>query len=381
MTEHAPLKYQPSSAALTVACNGWADMSEDVPNVETAATLEGTAVHWVGEQILKSFATPAARLTCTSVDWVGKVAENGVVITPDMFHSASQYATLCLKHAGGYLSEHTFVEKRIKGTRFHAKCWGTLDFAVWKPDQKLLVLRDLKSGHVRVDPKWCVQLIIYAVSLLDEITDGHALDFDGGIEIDMGVISPNVFDGKPVETNWVVEAVDLRGMVNIIRGAFESDGTLFSSGHHCRNCPSLFKCDTAGDNIVSLAAVDARSNLDPMAMTREYEFLKQTVALMKKRLDSITDHIVMGVKEGGSFGMYGMVPSGSPRKKWVSDPRELSGLLGIDFEKKREPITVSQAINKMKDEGVDESVIEGYYTLTPAKMTLEKLDLDGVFGK
>lgn len=140
MTKHAK-RFSPSAAERWMTCPGSVEACLGLPNDSSAYADEGTAAHYMGEQILRGVEGKSL---------VGKKAENGVEMTADMLLEVTKYVNYVqdvVKATGGTL----LVEQRlplvdITGEDAH----GTSDVVILAGDEIIVI--DLKYGMgVKVD--------------------------------------------------------------------------------------------------------------------------------------------------------------------------------------------------------------------------------------
>ena len=187
------------------------------PDEETEQSREGTAAHWVGEQVLRSYQTEF-------VDWcanyIGQAAPNGVIINEEMAEGADLYVKDVLKvcQEGGYLQAMR-IEQRVVIPRVHEELnWGTPDCVIFAVDKGKLIIWDFKYGRVAVENRKNWQLIEYAIGALDEITGGNGLD-DQHLQVEMRIVQPRAFHVDGSCRGWTVTGSDLRSYANRLKAS------------------------------------------------------------------------------------------------------------------------------------------------------------------
>ena len=134
MAAHAK-RFSPSAAERWMTCPGSVAACLDLPNESSSYADEGTAAHYMGEQIL---------LGVDGKSLVGKKAENGVVMTAEMLLEVTKYTNYVLdviKTTGGTL----LVEQRLPLIDITGEdAQGTSDVVILAGDEILVV--DLKFG-------------------------------------------------------------------------------------------------------------------------------------------------------------------------------------------------------------------------------------------
>lgn len=330
MSEHAPLA--PSSAEQWGHCSGSVLAQSVRPEPETQQTREGTATHWVASEAL------TAGTLC--VDAVGKKAPNGVVIDRTMAAGAQVYvddvAAVCEKF-NAY--SRLLVEHRVYMPRVHPDNWGTLDAGLYLPERRVLFLWDAKFGHRQCRAKGNLQLIDYALGLVQQF------EIDGleeqGVTVVFRIVQPFCYrSGGPVD-EWVVKLSDLRGYWNQLQAkAHEaySKPTL-STGLWCRDCSAVADCSAARQaayNLIDLAnelyVMEAMTS-DDLAVERR--ILSNGLAAAKARLDAIEDVLTHRIQSGESGGGL-TLQTGQGRLEWACPPEQAVALVaqfGIDASK------------------------------------------------
>jgi hypothetical protein len=201
---HAPAA--PSSLFRTVLCAASLQACARHPEGEHEAALEGTAAHWVNEQVIKG--TPPT---------LGTQAPNGIATTREMLEGAAVVIDAFEKAFGARWRELIVVERTVRIPRIHAtQCWGTPDYYAWvrSTDGRLwLFVFDYKFGHEVVEVFENEQITAYTVGLIDE---AQASDLD--VTVVMTVIQPRAYHRKGPVRSWTVQAAMLRAQVNIIAG-------------------------------------------------------------------------------------------------------------------------------------------------------------------
>lgn len=138
----AHAKLGPSSADRWMACPGSVVLSEGMPSRTSDHAEEGTRAHDLAEAMLEGKAFKA---------------------DPDMILNVNVYVEH-VKELASKPGAMLHVETQVKITE---DVWGTLDAAVWSPEERTLYVRDLKYGQgVPVEVSDNKQLKLYALGAL-----------------------------------------------------------------------------------------------------------------------------------------------------------------------------------------------------------------------
>lgn len=371
MTAHAFLP--PSGAASWLHCPKWALVNAVSPSPTTDAAEEGTAMHELGELILKDalrgINTPAAK-------YVGHTF-NGIEIDEEMAEAVQVYVDYCLELCrkfsifGGNL---LMVEGRVDIPSIHAQCWGTLDFGLYAPEKRVIHVVDFKGGMCYVDEYENWQLICYLIGLLDKYKINGELD--QVTDVVATVVQPRAYGHGEAVRSWTLKASDLRGYANKLRQAAEliwSGQGHAQAGEHCHHCPAKLECNAFLRSAFN--AVDVAGTLQTMGLKdSELGPALDLVATARKRIEQMHDALEEQAKhvlrKGGVVADYGLSPAYG-RQKWnkpVEEIIRLGQLLGKDLAKPG-VITPKQA-EKL---GVDPSVISVYSSRTQQGTKLTKL--------
>lgn len=341
MSAHAFLP--PSSAHAWVVCAMWPTMNARYPELEQGAeAMEGTAAHWVFEEML--FNRPIAE---------GMTAPNGVSVTEEMLEGGEVYAAAVSEAYQSLASvSHYFIERRVMIPRVHENNWGTPDTWIFgynpTSGRAKLVVLDYKFGHefIEVFENW--QLIDYTCGLLDELgIDGLA---DQITDVEFVVVQPRSYhrDG-PVRT-WRTKAVDLRGHFNKLRYAADAahvPAPVATPSSACKHCPGRHACEAlqrSAYEAADLAFHSAPLEMTPEAAGLELRMLLRAQARLAARISGHAEQIEHSLRTGGR-NPYFQLEQTLGRLGWarpVQEILELGKLCGADLSKPQ-AITPTQA--------------------------------------
>lgn len=141
MATHAK-KFSPSAEKRWRTCPGSVALCEDLPDTSSSYADEGTAAHYMAEQILRG---------ADGASLVGKKAENGVLMTAEMLLEVRKYTNYVqgvVEATGGTL----LVEQRLPISDITGEdgAHGTADAVILAGDEIIVI--DLKFGMgVKID--------------------------------------------------------------------------------------------------------------------------------------------------------------------------------------------------------------------------------------
>lgn len=351
----------PSAAHRWVNCPGSVQAEAKYPDRESDSSREGTAAHWVAEQVLNSYRDQSVRVVS---DFIDKTAPNGIVITDEIADGVAVYVTDVLKRCqdGGYLQKMQ-IEQTVMVDRVSPLNWGTPDCWIFDASSGHLTLWDFKFGRVPVENHENWQLIDYTIGVLDSITGGNGIS-DQMISVELRIVQPRAFHPDGTCRNWIIKGDDLRTYANQLKLSAEQSqlpNPPCKSGDWCGHCLASHSCHTlqkdvarVADRIETLQLID----MTPENTAVELRYLEKALALVKERYEGLSAQALEQQKNGVVIPGYS-IGYGRGSTVWTKPDSEviaLGDLLGVDFRKPEAPITPTQA-KKLK---VDETVINSY---------------------
>lgn len=362
----------PSSSHRWVNCPGSVQAEQKYPDDETDESREGTAAHWVGEQVLLSWKDGRKLILCS--DFVGKSAPNSVIITDEMCEGADIYVQDVLKicQDGGYLRSMQ-IEQPVTIPRVHDLNWGTPDCKIHAEDQSKLIIWDFKFGRVPVENRKNWQLIDYTIGCLDTITGGNGLA-DQHIKVEMRIVQPRAFHPDGVCREWTVTGSDLRGYANQLSVAADlsqQQDPPCKAGDWCKHCTASRGCMTLQREAASIAdhvEVLELHDLSPEHSAIELRYLQRAKTLLDQRFKALEAQTLEQIQGGTVVPGYG-IGHGRGSTVWTKPNEEvitLGDLLGVQLRKPEAPITPIQA----KKLNVDDAVINSYSEKRPGAARL-----------
>ena len=250
MSAHALLP--PSGAPQWGYCSGSIMANMQAPDIEHPRTRGGTASHWVFSECLENWRQRGSLDPLLCEDWVGKIAPNGVVIDPEMAEGAQAMVDDCV----GLVTKHSalskmLIEYHVYMPHIHPQNDGTLDFSLpllWYAGNRVtggeIYISDYKFGHRENSAVKHLQLIDYIAGLVYEFKiDAEAAKH---VKIIFRIIQPFCYQAESV-SEWVVQLDELDQYFDqlILKATEAFNNPKFTSGPHCRDCPSIGTCATA----------------------------------------------------------------------------------------------------------------------------------------
>ena len=218
----------PSSAKRWLLCPGSVSASAGIPDSKSEHAEEGTAAHWVGEQMLLG-------------RWeFPDTAPNGVPITPDMIGYVKVYTDYVQRNEASGLELMVEQQLPLQDLTGEVGAHGTADTVLVGPGYLEVV--DLKYGRgVEVDPS-DPQLGLYLLSAFDML-DAIYGPFK---QLVTTIVQPRI-SSKPKIHTWTLDQLaELRADVHAAAVVSRmSDAPRNPSTDACRWCRAKTQCEPA----------------------------------------------------------------------------------------------------------------------------------------
>lgn len=368
MSGHAFLA--PSSAHRWVLCPGSAAMEAAYPEQgDKPDAAEGTAAHWVVEQMLTGHTVA-----------LGAFAPNGVAITAEIWESAQVMYDDVTETLGPTWPSLIVIERPVRIPRVHAQLnYGTPDVRAWvdRPAEgrKTLYAWDFKHGHSYVDAFENWQLIDYTAGLLSEANDfngaaGLPAFSETNIDVVLRVVQPRAYHPDGPVREWRTTADALRPYVfRLSMAAEEATGDnppckpVASACEHCTARHACTALQTAVYRGMDIAKRAQAAELSPAALGLELRLLAEATALIEARKSGLEEQAEAVIRNGQSVPHWTM-QRGTAREVWEKPHAEviaLGQMMGLDLRKPPEAITPTQA----KAKGLPASLVS-QYSIRPA---------------
>lgn len=341
------------------------------PDTSSDASAEGTATHEVAAHLL------ALSLRGESApNYVGTVANNGVLITEGMLETAERYVEVALsifRRAAVFTAAGEFggvEQKLVMYNLVHPLNEGTPDAWLLDQTRKHIHIVDLKAGYGIVEAFENWQLADYAAGVVEK------LGILGGDDVDytvfLHIVQPNAYHREGPHRIWSTKLSDLRAMWNSLKhGGAESlsDKATARTGDYCFTCPARLDCSAFTAkvyNAIQYARMEAPETFHGGAVGLELHLLDDAIRTLKGRKEATEaeaelmrqrGEIVPGVRFEQQYG----------RRKWLipdADVLATGVMLGVDLSAQT-PVSPAQA-EKL---GLNPDTVRGIAKATPSKMS------------
>lgn len=289
MAAHA--KLSASKMKQAKACPASVSAQLGHPNRESKAAREGTAAHWVAEQVLLSRVDPYPGDALVPVDFVSGNAPNGVEITWAMVRAVEVYVEEVVARARG--ADVVRIEAKLSSLEaLDPDLGGTSDVIILNKSTRTLYVGDYKNGAgVLVDPEENEQAMTYGLGalLLPEFS------VSGIDTVEIFIVQPNA-SGPPVKVwrtdplrllEWAAELVE-------IAAATRDPNAKRVAGEHCQFCLDKGECNAHYNfalDAAGLTAIDFYSEVIPKVETPD----RLSPADLAKRLHQ-AEHLKRWIK-------------------------------------------------------------------------------------
>lgn len=345
---------RPSAAAIWAGagCTAYphrvAEYSEK--DMDKSAAEEGTAAHWVAENML------AGGEYVDFSDYVGNPAPNGVMVTDEMAQCVEVY-TDYVESLVMAPRQQWNVEQKVsvfKGVT------GTVDFWTYNPESQILDVIDYKHGFRSVEPFKNWQLALYGAGILRAL---HDIDGHTPVKVRLTVVQPRAYtSGGPIRT-WETTPSELVAMMAqaTMRAAEVHNNPIARSSSECRYCPARHACPAALDAGIQLyeAATAAMPyDLEMGEMAVQYDILQRAHEQLGFLIAAYESKIKNALYAGGKVPGYSLQEK-KGREEWavsVEEVQALGAIFNVDLCPPS-PMTPKQAMAKKV---IDMDVIKQY---------------------
>ena len=367
--EHARLA--PSSADMwgPGGCPASVAMQErQPPQEETEANREGTAAHWLLEQILLKL--PVAD---------DAIAPNGVPINDEMREAVKELVvdvndTLKACQSGDYFQ----VEQRVAAPGLiHPDNWGTPDVFFVQHSRKTLHVWDFKYGHRFVDVLENWQLVNYAAAIIEteQIVDWADWTFTFTIAQPRCFVRDEL--GGPLR-EWFTDGKRLATLIEQLRNAAAdaaAPDALCRTGQYCLDCTAAWDCEAqsrAGGAAMHFATAQQSLRMDGAAIGLELTMVDDAEAILKARRTALEAKAQQIMNSGQSVAHH-RIDWTKPRLGWaketVADAVNICAMFGVDVQ----PGIALPTPTAVIKQGVDEAVITPYTFRPPASQKVVRV--------
>jgi len=287
-------------------------MSADVVREDTDYSRAGTAAH-------EAF---SIWLTTGTAPEVNRMTAVGLPITVEMIEMLRPMVEWVLDYQimnGARL----FSEEKIEiGEHLglpNGICWGTADVLMLSENE--LVIADLKTGYVSVDPD-CDQIKLYVLGAWFQT--GCLYD-----TVRLVVLQPP--DEMPVKEKTfkrieLLEWAKEYGL--LLERASDPEAELVPDEDACRYCPAAGACPALQEQTLALAKFEAIGN--PLALSLDQmAVILDKAELIEQAIKAIRGHVVKLLSTGQDVPGYKLVAS-RKRRAWKNEATVIDDLLLAD---------------------------------------------------
>lgn len=311
---------RPSSAAVWSKCIGYAALNaalgtEYVEETDNEVREDGTACHWLAQQVWEG-----------NRPSVGSLSPNGREITDEMYAAVEEYHDMLRAWAGSPVLEQQVPVSRY----FPGVADGTPDG--WDFDGHVLNVGDLKFGYRPVEVWRNAQLVVYAWTLVCELSkQGHAPQ-----RIRLTICQPRCPHRDGTTRTWettVPELAELAATLAAAAQACYAPSPVCTVGSQCRSCPGAFACRTL--QAAGLGSVEVSYDATPFVLNEQqlgYELSKLMAAQahMEHRITGLSAQAESLIRKGKSIPGFDMGRRAT-RWRWRAGVEPLIRALGPLF--------------------------------------------------
>lgn len=338
----------PSSMGITVHCSYYPHVAANYPDMGNLAAEEGTAAHYVLEQMLLYWKCWLCHDDHNR--FVGLKADNGIFITQEMCDAAKvayDHCTELVKTQGAFNT--VMIEGKVGMPQLHeSNCWGTLDFGFYEPSTQTIVIRDFKYGFglVEVYKNW--QLITYLCGML--------IHYPYAQFVDLGVSQPRPYHRDGKNRSWSTNIQNIVPLIEQLRlkiiEVFTNPTT--TPGDHCRYCPGNLSCQAfinSGLNAIDYSILPDMRDLSDEELGKLYEIADRAFNAVKQLRDNAADRIIAKINQGQLVKGW-MIEQKPGHSYWGKSEKtiiEVCQMLGIDSPtqvKLKTPIQILDTLGK-----------------------------------
>lgn len=237
------------------------------PQEDTVYSRQGTAAHWVADEILKLPEPVAAE------EFIGRTAPNGYEITEEDTTAVQKYLDFVAEElkTGKYM---TYNEVKFDLENVYPGLFGTCDLVLLESNLKRLKVIDYKHGAgIPVEVQNNKQLLYYVLGAINKLCAVHKIDYLslfgwGKVfkEVEIIVVQPRCRHKGGAVRRWVVPAEILEQFATELAlkaKATANKNASLKTGDHCRFCPAIGGCPEINRMTMDLAKVDFRAVSHP----------------------------------------------------------------------------------------------------------------------
>lgn len=330
---------RPSAAGRWMNCAASPHLQEPFTETESEAAAEGTAAHWVAEQVLNG--------VMLADELIDRKAPNGVIITGDMVDHVQMYVDAVQE-----VSHYPAVEYTIP------MCEGVEDGT---PDATYCIkwvghVWDFKYGWSLVEAIGNWQLACYIIGLFNRTEWGLTECFGH-------IVQPRPWHPDGPVRSWRVsrdEALVLKERIEVQAAEIHTPGPHWAtSGNHCRNCLALATCEAA--RMASLNAVDVTlaGIVAEAPVETEMALLRRAKSAITMRLDAVESRAVECIQNGAPVPGWSLI-QGQGHRRWKDNTTidKVAAMSGVTNLTELKPVTPAEALRRKVPEAIVEMLTE-----------------------
>jgi len=333
VAKHSPISA--STAHRWFACPGSVELSKSAPpQKQSVYALQGSAAHWVIEQILK---------TDKPIDiysFVGKIYKDEDLeyeIQEDDIDSCLVFVEL-INEVRGSAKYILHSEAKLDLSCIYPVLAGTADAILIESNLKRLKVYDYKHGSgVPVNVENNKQLLYYALGAINYVCDKHKIDYLSVLgwgqtfkEVEISIVQPRCRHKDGAVRSWVVPSDVLDAFAAELKekaAATADKKAPLVTGSHCRFCPALAICPAFTNQTFELAQADFKAvsspvNLNlpaPQALTKpEIAKILNFADMISEWLKAVEAHALSVMEHGEEMPGFKLVKKRSNRK-WIDE--------------------------------------------------------------
>lgn len=321
----------PSAAYRWLSCTPSARFEEQIPEVDSFYSKEGTLAHELAALILSSragiYKGSQARFNNelnAIQDQVREFyeAQNKPNAFNEMMDYAEDYAAYVRQFVPMVGKSEMFIERRVDMSTYAPLCYGTVDNGVLTPN--VLYVTDYKYGAgKRVSAIWNKQMMLYALGLL---LVAHAKGYDPDTVV-MSIFQPRVSD---TASTWEIDTADLLDWAEdeLASQAFLAIGGQgdFVAGSHCDFCKAKTSCKAYYDHFEELKDISDKRQMTAKDVQTVLAFGATVASWVKK----VTDEQRSKMQNGGRVKGFKLV-AGRKVRRFTKEDDVVDIMLGKGF--------------------------------------------------
>jgi hypothetical protein len=327
-----------SNAHIWINCAGYTKQAnafvKRFGRIKNPATEDGIMAHEIGEHLIRLMSVSG-----TSGQDVPEVWKKRVV-PKDMRIKVFDYAHLCfswMRRARIFGGPGLWIERDVRTTFLDADLITRVDFALYDPATKRLIVTDLKYGYRTVEAIGNPQLIIAARAICDELAKSD----DEVKKISLNIYQPNGQTTNSPLDQHTIDIEHLYTQSNVIAKRFAYDGDELQPGGHCRGCEARGGCSAL--RRANYEAWDVMGLYSDVPDSFPAETLENMLAELEVMKDMLRGYetglqamVVNRIKNGDEFPLWEYSHSLS-NKKWIypaEDIIEMGKCFDVNLEEK-----------------------------------------------